>query len=343
MMTSKEQKKEAGDQRRMLGETGLRVFPLGLGLAALGRPGYINLGHARDLGGETSVDAMRRHAHEVLDAAWEAGIDYYDAARSYGRAEEFLGGWLRAREIPRARVTVGSKWGYTYTAGWEIEAEVHEVKEHSLPVFTRQREETAANLGGYLRLYQIHSATLDSGVLENKAVLQALSKLKETGVFVGLSLSGARQAETLERAAAVQVDGAQLFDAVQASWNLLEISAGSALQVAREAGMGVVVKEAVANGRLTARNTTPAFARQRTLLETQAERLGTTIDALALAGVLAQPWADLVLSGAATVPQLQSNMAALAVPWDAEAAEVLAALVEPPEVYWQTRASLKWN
>ncbi len=329
--------------RRTLGETGLQVSPLGLGLAALGRPGYINLGHARDLGGEYAVDEMRRQAHGVLDAAWEAGISYFDAARSYGRAEDFLGTWLRARGIPRADVTVGSKWGYTYTAGWEVDAEVHEVKEHSLPVFIRQRGETQENLGRYLRLYQVHSATLDSGVLDNKEVHKALAEFKEAGVFIGLSLSGARQAETLERAAAVQVDGTRLFDCVQATWNLLEPSAGVMLQAVRAAGMGVIVKEAVANGRLTPRNTAPEFARQRALLETQAERLGTTIDALALAGVLAQPWADVVLSGAATVAQLQSNMGALAVAWDADAAAALAALPEPPEVYWQIRSGLKWN
>ena len=63
---------------------------MGLGLAALGRPGYINLGHATDLSRDYDVAAMADHAHTVLDAAWAAGIRYFDAARSYGRAEEFL-------------------------------------------------------------------------------------------------------------------------------------------------------------------------------------------------------------------------------------------------------------
>lgn len=70
-----------------LGTTDLLVTPLGLGLAALGRPGYINLGHADDLEGRYAVDVMEARAHAVLDAAWQAGIRYYDAARSYGRAE----------------------------------------------------------------------------------------------------------------------------------------------------------------------------------------------------------------------------------------------------------------
>jgi len=103
-------------------------------MAALGRPGYINLGHAEDLGSNYDMAAMERHAHEVLDAAWKAGVRYFDAARSYGDGERFLGSWLCLRAISPQSVTVGSKWGYTYTADWRVDAEVHEVKEHSLPV-----------------------------------------------------------------------------------------------------------------------------------------------------------------------------------------------------------------
>lgn len=72
---------------------------LGLGLAALGRPGYINLGHAEDLDGDYNVAAMESHCHAVLDTAWAAGIRYFDAARSYGRAEQFLSRWLIGRHI----------------------------------------------------------------------------------------------------------------------------------------------------------------------------------------------------------------------------------------------------
>ena len=43
---------------RLLGSSGLTVTPLGLGLAALGRPGYINLGHAADLAHDYDVAAM---------------------------------------------------------------------------------------------------------------------------------------------------------------------------------------------------------------------------------------------------------------------------------------------
>jgi aryl-alcohol dehydrogenase-like predicted oxidoreductase len=326
-----------------LGDTGLPVTRLGLGLAALGRPGYINLGHAEDLQREYSIEGMGAHAHQVLDAAWAAGVRYFDAARSYGRAEAFLGSWLKGREVAHEAVVVGSKWGYTYTADWQVDADVHEVKDHSLGVFERQWGETQAHLGDYLNLYQIHSATLDSGVLEDAEVLSALAQRKSAGVLIGLSLSGSGQADTLARATEIRVDGVRLFDAVQATWNLLETSIGQTLHAVRGEGIGVVVKEALANGRLTARNEDLNFVPVLNRLKAEADRLETTVDAYALAGVLAQPWVDIVLSGAAKLEHLTSNLKALAVPWDEAAAAVAAEIVESPDVYWTTRSQLPWN
>jgi aryl-alcohol dehydrogenase-like predicted oxidoreductase len=328
-------------KQRPLGQTGLQVTPIGLGLAALGRPGYINLGHAEDLGQEYELGAMEAHSHAVLDAAWALGIRYFDAARSYGRAEAFLASWLAARGVAVDKVVVGSKWGYTYTADWQVEAEEHEVKEHSLPILQRQTAESRRLLGSYLKLYQIHSATLESGVLNNRHVLAELVRLRrETGLQLGISLSGPQQAQTLRRALAVRLeDGSPLFGAVQATWNLLEPSAGPALAEAAAAGLGVIVKEAVANGRLTPRNPEPKLAPLR---EAAAE-LGSSEDALAMATVLAQPWTSVVLSGAATVEHLESNVQALELPLTPEVVERLRSLAEPPEEYWQTRSELPWN
>jgi aryl-alcohol dehydrogenase-like predicted oxidoreductase len=193
---------------------------IGLGLAALGRPGYINLGHRADLGGDTDVSALEARSHEVMDAARAAGISYFDAARSYGRAEAFLSSWLDSRGIEPGEVTVASKWGYVYTADWRIDAEQHEVKDLSVENLRRQAEESRALLGDHLRLYQIHSATLESGVFEDTAVREELERLRAAGLEIGFTSSGPRQRETIERA--LEVGG---FDAVQATWNLLERSA----------------------------------------------------------------------------------------------------------------------
>ena len=272
---------------------------------------------------------MERHAGAVLDAAYEGGIRYFDAARSYGKAEAFLASWLEQRALPPGAVTVGSKWGYTYTAGWRVDAEQHEVKDLSVTTLRRQVAESRDLLGPHLRLYQIHSATLESGVLDDRAVLEELSGLRETGLAIGLTVTGARQAETIERALEIPI-----FDTVQATWNLLERSAGPMLAEAHAAGLGVIVKEALANGRLTLRGDVPA------LLELS-ERRAVAPDAVALASALAQPWADVVLSGAATVETLGSNLTALEL--GEELYPEVGALAEEPERYWEERAALQWN
>lgn len=321
---------------RALARGGPRVARLGLGLAALGRPAYHNLGHAEDLAGVTAPEALQARAWEVLDAAWAAGVRWLDVARSYGLGEDFLGAWLAARGIAAGEPLVASKWGYTYVGGWQLHAAVHEQKDHGLATFLRQREETLARLGPWLGVYSVHSATLASGVLEDAAVLQALRALRaERGVRLGLTITGAGQADTLRRALDLNT-----FDVVQATWNLLEPAAGEALAEAHAAGLWVVVKEGLANGRLAPRS---PDARVREVLFPEARRLGVAPDALALAAVLAQPWADVVLSGASTVAQLQSNLGAARVHLDAAARSALGALAEPSEAYWSRRASLSWT
>jgi aryl-alcohol dehydrogenase-like predicted oxidoreductase len=328
---------------RRFGDTGLTVSRIGLGMAALGRPGYINLGHSEDLGHDYDVDEMERRAHEVLDAAWNAGIRYFDAARSYGLGERFLGAWLTSRGVSFASVTVGSKWGYTYTADWKIEAKTHEVKEHSLATLERQWPESREFLDGYLNIYQVHSATTESGVLENRPVLQKLAQFKSEGIRIGLTTSGPSQGEILRRAMEIEIDGSRLFDSVQATWNLLESSAGSALAEAHAAGIGVIIKEALANGRLTGRNQEPDFASKLGILQTESRNLGTSTDALVLAACLSQPFADVVLSGAANTEQILSNVQACQLQIDQDILARLLSLTEPPNFYWKARSKLAWN
>jgi aryl-alcohol dehydrogenase-like predicted oxidoreductase len=303
-----------------------------LGLAALGRPAYIATVRFDDA--DRSVQALRANTFTVLDAALGAGIDWVDAARSYGRAEEFLGAWFASRR-PDPAPTVSSKWGYRYVGDWHIDAEVHEIKEHSPARFRSQWAESTALLPGLIGLYQIHSLTPDSPVLADRELLAALADLVGSGVAVGFSTSGPNQAETIRRAMEVRVDGRLLFSAVQSTWNLLETSATDALAEASDAGMTVLVKEALANGRLVSG---PAEA-----LRAVADRHGCGTDAVALAVAADQPWADRVLLGPVDVDQLAANLRADLVEPGEEDLATLAGLAEPADAYWATRAELPWH
>lgn len=282
------------------------------------------------------MPAVERRCHEMLDAAYAAGVRYVDAARSYGLAERFLASWVDTRDLSGSPVTIGSKWGYEYTGEWALQAAAHERKDLSVEMLRRQLPESRAFLGQHLGLYQIHSATLESGVLEDRRVLEELARLRAEGLAIGLTVSGPRQADTIARALDVDVNGVNPFQCVQATWNLLEPSAGVALAAARAQGWGVIVKEALANGRLTDRHADEPLAP----LARRAAALGTTLDALSIAAVLAQPWVDVVLSGAVSPAQLHSHLSALSLrpddePWPDAA--------EPPEAYWTRRSTLPWH
>ncbi len=324
------------------GDSGISLPRIGLGLAALGRPGYINLGHAEDLARNYVMDAMEGRTHRMLDLAFAEGIRYFDMARSYGRAEDFFHSWLQSKQLPPEAVYAGSKWGYTYTAGWQVEADKHEVKEHTLENLNKQWE-ASQRLLPHLRLYQIHSATFDSGVLDRTPVLNRLVELKQKGILIGLTLSGAQQAAVLHTAMEKTVDGTRVFDAVQATYNILETSCGPALAEAAEAGLGIIVKEVFANGRLTSRNNHPEFVPRKEQLQDIGAPFHADIDAVALAFVLAQPWAHLALSGAAAEPHLKSNLRALNVQLDADALTIIEGMYEPSADYWAKRSQLNWN
>ena len=101
-------------------------------------------------------------------------------------------------------------------------------------------------------------------------------------------------------------------------------------------GLGVIVKEAVANGRLTKRNT----SEEASLLHRYADAHHTSPDVVAMAAALSNPWVDVVLSGAVTVEQLASNLragdlAAIAGDWPD--------IAEPPHEYWARRRLLAWH
>jgi aryl-alcohol dehydrogenase-like predicted oxidoreductase len=313
---------------------------IGIGLAALGRPAYLTTGRAADLGERRTVPDMRARTWAVLDAAYEAGIRYFDAARSYGRSEEFLAAWLSAhRDVDD--VVVGSKWGYRYVGEWRRDAEVHEVKDHSCAAFTAQYEQTRALLGERLNVYHVHSATLETGVLDDAVLHRALADLRSHGVRIGVSTSGPGQAETVRRALAIAIDGEPLFTSIQSTWNVLEPSAGPALAEAAEAGARVIVKEVVANGRLAPGRAdgTPGPRRVAAL----AAELGVGVDQLASAAALAQPWSWLVLSGAVSPDQLRSNVRATSLTLPTEVLAELETVAEDPSAYWFARARRSWS
>jgi len=327
---------------------------LGLGMAALGRPGYINLDRDSIFGNSDSrsIEDMQTQANLVLDSLFQYGRTgngdrqkqqlWVDCARSYGLSEKFLGEYLRKKNIAPEEVYVSSKWGYSYVADWKVQLEAgkpHEVKDHSVENFLKQFEESMNILGDYINLYQIHSATFESGVLENNDIHKALHKCKkENGISIGLSASSPIQDEVIQKAMTIEVDGMKLFDSVQCTFNLLEQRPAICLLKAHEAGIDVIVKEGMANGRVL----------QNPVVQEYSDKLSCSPDQLALACILAQPFQPRVLSGAVTPDQLGSNLRAEAIAKRLRTDPVLLAEIMKKtrmdsETYWSDRSMLAWN
>ncbi len=121
------------------------------------------------------IDADR--TQEVVDAAIDAGINYFDTAESYGKglSEEFLG---RALGDRRSDVIVATKWGHTNSLA--------DGERGGDPVQIRKRLEASLTRLGtdYVDHYQLHRPDPDTPVEETLgclAELRAEGKIREIG------------------------------------------------------------------------------------------------------------------------------------------------------------------
>lgn len=311
---------------------------LGLGTAAIGRPQYINI--KVDVV-EKEVDLIKFEATglRLLDIAYENGVRYFDTAPGYGLAEKMLINWLASS--PKKGVEIGTKWGYTYVANFKNDATVHEIKEHSLAKLNEQWE-ISKQLIPYLKYYQVHSATLESGVLENSAIHERLHELKKQhNLTIGITTSGANQLEILQKAVAIAVSDQPLFDSYQVTFNIFDQS----LEAAKTLLMGkqVIIKEALANGRIFRNENYPHYNYAYQTLTALSKKHGFGVDAIALRFVMQSFPTALVLSGVSAENQLIQNLLANTMVLDESDMTQLAALKTVTETYWAERKQMNWN
>ncbi|WP_417443230.1 aldo/keto reductase [Joostella sp.] len=313
---------------------------IGIGLAALGRPEYINV--KQTAVSNKSEETFKKNAFKVLDDAYEQGVRYYDTAPSYGKGEKYLHEWNDTRN--HQGVFLGTKWGYTYVADWELGYDgKHEIKEHSLAKLLEQWE-VSKNLLPNLKYYQIHSATLESGVLENKEVLEKLAEIKsEYGLKIGLTSSGENQKTIIQKGLDVVVNGEELFDSFQVTYNILENSTNAILKSALANGKTVIIKEALANGRVFENENYPAYKSMYALLEKLAAKYNIGTDAVALRFCMDALAPSIVLSGASSSSQLEANLKAYNFKLTEEEITQLNELSVESDFYWKERSELNWH
>ena len=313
---------------------------IGLGTAAIGRPLYINIKQKN----ETEVFSKTQFEQDgiaVLENAYQNGIRHFDTAPGYGLAEQLLLSWVKEKNDPT--ITVSTKWGYTYVANFDPNAEVHEIKEHSLEKLNEQWEISRAFLP-YLKSYQIHSATLESGVLENSEVLQRLQKLKKQhNIHIGLTTTGANQLEVLKKALAIKIEEENLFQSVQCTFNILDQSILPIKEQLKQLSGAIIIKETLANGRLIPNKSFSQYQASYKYMQQLADGYNVGVDALALRFCMDSFENAIVLSGAATTEHVTSNYQATTFSLKAEELSTLQSFGIGPEKYWKERKQLAWN
>lgn len=311
---------------------------ISLGTAAIGRPQYINI--KKEQHDEPfNKDEFIKKGEGILTAAYQKGVRHFDTAPGYGIAETILLRWLSKNNIKDVRVS--SKWGYTYTANFAPNGTEHEVKEHSLQKLKEQWK-FSKQLLPYLNIYQIHSATLDTGVLENGDVLDELFRLKEKyGLQIGLSASGVQQEEVVKKAMGIERNGRPLFTVFQVTYNILEQSLRELIN--NNSDKLFIIKEAMANGRLLPNKSFPHYKEMYAALEILAQKYHVGPDAIAMRFCAQTVPAEMVLSGAGNAEQLTSNLRAVDFELTFDELQLLDSFKIDSAIYWKERSALTWQ
>ena len=313
---------------------------IGLGTAAIGRPLYINV-KQNVIAESFSLPKFKENGLQVLENAYNKGVRYFDTSPGYGIAEELMVKWLEKKNDQS--IQVSTKWGYTYVANFDPNAKQHEVKEHSIDKLNMQWEYSKMLLP-YLKVYQIHSATFDSGVLDNLEVLKRLHELKnENNITIGLTATGVNQTEVLEKGLSIQIENEALFQSFQCTFNILDQSVSKYEEALQNLSGPFIIKEALANGRLIPNTNYFGYRNLYDFMMRLAKKYEVGADAIALRYCMEIFPEASVLSGADNNIHLTANLKANKLALTNSEIKQLNAFGISSDKYWQERKQLTWN
>jgi aryl-alcohol dehydrogenase-like predicted oxidoreductase len=317
-----------------LGSTGVKISRIGLGCGNFGGVGSAPAFYGM---GETEAQAA-----ELLDRAWDAGINLLDTADAYGggRSEQFLGSWLRAKgSAVRDRLVLTSK---VYNPVGPGPNQRGLSRLHIL----RQIDASLTRLGtDRLDLYLSHEPDPETPLDETLCALDDAMRAGKI-LYIGASnieawrMAVARGLSDLHRLAR--------FECVQNSYSLLDRTAErEMLPFCADQRVGFTAFSPLAGGWLTGKYRSTEYPdgsrmtlrpepylhlatdrvfRSLDALAEAARTRGITMQALALAWVLHHPQVDAAILGPRTPAHLDSALPAIDIALSADEAAALAAL-----------------
>jgi aryl-alcohol dehydrogenase-like predicted oxidoreductase len=174
--------------------------------------------------------------------------------------------------------------------------------------------------------------------------LQRLAELKyDHNLLMGLTVTGANQVGVLRKAITVEVDGKRLFDAFQVTYNILDQSLAEVAEMIKAEGGRIIIKEALANGRMFPNERFPHYQMLYQTLQKMAQAYGVGIDAIALRFCVDSLSPYKVLSGVSSALHLADNAKVEDFVLREEDVAHLKNFRIDPEIYWKERKALAWN
>jgi aryl-alcohol dehydrogenase-like predicted oxidoreductase len=307
---------------RQLGRSGLTVSVVGLGCNNFG-------GEATSIAGANAAYGLMdlEATRAVVDAAFDAGITFFDTADLYGNggSERLLGQVLKDR---RHQVVIATKWGAGMDArrdiAWGSRRYVRQACEASL-----------RRLGSdYIDLYQMHWPDPRTPVEETIA---ALDELVHAGMVRYIGHSHFTPWQIADADWIARVGGRERFVSAQDHYSLLARGAeAERIPACERFGVGLLPYFPLANGWLTGKYRRdrpapegarmagkPIEARTYDVIEAlaaYAEARGRTMVDVAIGALLYLPAVSSVIAGATRAEQVRANAAAAS--WKPDAADM---------------------
>jgi len=273
---------------RKLGKSGITVSTVALGCMSLG------------------VD--RPKAERILRRALELGVTLFDTADLYdhGVNEEIVGETLRG---VRDRVVIATKVGNRWRpdgSGWDWDPTEKYIMQEAHESLRRLKTD-------YIDLYQLHGGTIEDRADET---VRAFERLLMDGVIRAWGISSIRP-NVVRRFAAFAAGGSAGITSEMVQYSVLDRRPEEEiLETARHAGLGVLVRGAVASGLLGGKPPAEYLGLQAEEVRAAQEALSAIsrsdkeMAQTALRFVLSHAAVTSVVAGASTLAQVEANVAA---------------------------------
>lgn len=218
-------------KKRPLGNTGIGVSEIAFGGVEIGMPYGIGIRNQADM-------LSRSESINLLHAALDKGINFFDTAPIYGVSEEIMG---QAFKNKRNEVVISTKCSKIRDKSGALPSakKIEETIEKSL------NESLMALQTDYVDVYLLHQADLE--ILDNDVISQTFLQLKKKGVIRATGASIYSVEETRST-----IDSGN-WDVVQLPYNLMNQSQEINFPMVENNKIGMMVRSVLFKGILSAK------------------------------------------------------------------------------------------